>query len=232
MITDIGLVGFLLFVLFAWALVLVFYVGVTLFRNKVLAWDESWRKRWEEQSGRRIEQYRAELDASLRKWRLVSWLVIIAIVAMICAGLVIYYLGHEQGRLARGHTLHLLWLVILFTLAVPMPALVCINMGVNILRRMVIKVEDFIYADLRDEYDEKVKQMTELNEQRRVEYERWKTGKRAEIARRRGMTKDKVESRRKQNEFDTRLKEEAQNKKRRDMEADLEREEILKKVEG
>ena len=46
------------------------------------------------------------------------------------------------------------------------------------------------------------------------------------------MTKQKAESRRKQSEVDHRLKEEAQNKKRRDMEADLEREEILKKVEG
>ena len=232
MIIDIGLVGFLLFVLLAWGLVLVFYIGVTLFRNKVLAWDESWRKQWEEQSGRRIEQYKAELDASLGKWRLVSWLVILSILLMVAAALVIFYLGHEQGRLAKTQTLHLLWLVILFALAVPMPALVCINMGVNVLRRMILKVEDFIYVDLRREYDEKVRQLTELNEQRRVDYERWKTSKRAEIARKKAMTRDRSEGRKKHRELEVRMREEEQRKKRMAMEADLEREEILKKVEG
>ncbi len=232
MIIDIGLVGFLLFVLLAWGLVLVFYIGVTLFRNKVLAWDESWREQWEEQSGRRIEQYKSELDASLSKWRLVSWLVILGILLMVAAALGIFYLGHEQGKLANVQTMHLLWLVILFTLAVPMPALVCVNMAVNVLRRMILKVEDFIYVDLRREYDEKVKQMTELNEQRRVEYERWKTSKRAEIARKRSMKRESSETRKKNVELEHRLKDEEQRKKRMAMEADLEREEILKKVEG
>ena len=232
MAIDIGLVGFLLFVLLAWALVLAFYVGVTLFRNKVLAWDESWRKQWEEQSGQRIEQYKAELDASLGKWRLVSWLVILGILLMVAAALVIFYLGHEQGKLAKAQTMHLLWLVVLFTLAVPMPALVCVNMAVNVLRRMILKVEDFIYADLRREYDEKVRHMTELNEQRRVEYERWRTSKRAEIARKRAMIRERSEARKKTRETEQRLKEEEQRKKRMAVEADMEREEILKKVEG
>ncbi len=232
MIIDIGLVGFLIFVLLSWALVLAFYIGMNLFRNKVLAWDEDWREEWEKQSGQQIEQYKSELDASLNKWRAVSWMVILTILVMVGAGLVVYYLGHEQGRLGEGQTMHLLWLVILFTLAVPMPALICINMAVNVLRRMVIKLEAFVYTDLRVEYDEKVKQMTELNEQRRVEYERWKTSKRAEIARKRAVTRSRTEARKDQLETDHKQKEEAQRKKRDAIEADLEREEILKKVEG
>lgn len=230
-VMTVGHMGFLIIGLLFWGGVVFFYAGSLLLKNRILSWDENWKKTFEMREGKSLSQYEFELAATLRKCRGVSLFLAISIMLLLSLAGLAAYTGSRSTLMASWDSANLAILIATITVAIPMPFYLCFRIAVEGLRSMALRVDEFLVEDLEKEYLEQVETARAHNKKAQEDFDAYVDRRRDEIDKAR-LDRDKriKESRRGQEEA-RRQRERAKLDKELKIEQEKAREDLLKRIE-
>lgn len=230
-VMTVGHMGFLVIGLFFWAGVVLFYAGSLLMKNRIVSWDDNWKKTFEMREGKSLPQHEYELSATLRKCRGISLFLAVSIFLLLSLAGLAAYAGTQSFLVASGDSANLATLIATIAVAIPMPFYLCTRIAVETLKSMALRVDGFLVEDLEKEYMEKVATAKAHNKKAQEDFDDYVERRRSEIEKTRFDRDKRIKDLRLDREETRRKGEKEKLEREVRIEQEKAREELLKKVE-
>lgn len=164
--------GYLALAFLTWFVMFGVLLCGILLRRRILAWDEEWRRSVEE-GGRSLKDWAESVEATFRRIRATARLLGFFLAGIILLMGLLLYLG-LGGRTFFGlpQIANGLWLLSLVALAVVLPAFVCFAVGAHLSEIMLLKANDFLQMDEKQEVHEKKARIRGVELAKRLKAER------------------------------------------------------------
>lgn len=230
-VMTVGHMGFLVIGLLFWAGVVIFYAGSLLMKNRIVSWDDNWKKTFEMREGKSLPQYEYELAATLRKCRGISLFLALSIILLLSLAGLVAYAGTQSFLVASANSASLATLISTIAVAIPMPFYLCTRIAVETLKSMALRVDGFLVEDLEKEYMEKVETAKAHNKKAQEDFDDYVERRRNEIEKARLDRDKRIKDLRGSREEDRRKRKKDKLERELKIEQEKAREDLLKKIE-
>ena len=147
--------GFIILSFLAWTVTFAVLVFGVILRRKVLLWGDEW-KEMVQQTGMTMADFADDLQRTFEKirgtYRLLGFFLVV-LLAML--GGLVYMAFMQKPILTVPNTANNLWLLTLIAMSVVMPAFVNFGIGAYVTETMLLKTNEFLLNDAKEEMKEK-----------------------------------------------------------------------------
>lgn len=147
--------GFLALAVLTWVVMFgIFIVGLFL-KRRILLWDEKWREKVE-QGGMSLKEWAQNVENIVSRIRVTTRLLgFFLFFLLLLMGGLLYWGTSPNSLIGVVHVANGLWLLTWITLAVLLPVFVCFAVGTHLSETMLLRANDFLQLDEKQEVREK-----------------------------------------------------------------------------